>query len=443
MSISSQGPRGSGLSTSLVSDFRAIMSALEKQRKEEGGEAFERPLVSAPTVSIATAPSSDLPISASPDTEAATPRDGLPENGAADAETAQPVRAAAPGQRPFVPERRTLKPHSEMRSMITALGDVRGMVPDRRAPAERVSPSTGRSEAAAPELTTAPRRRAFGTNSDSEAGTRRRRSASKDVITWQRLGVLAIFMAAVGGGASLLQSVVGRDEAKVSADAIGNAAIASVAPSQGLPMPMPNEPAPLAHAEPARVASAPAAPALRSAVPASTVNNVMAASLSASGLASAGGSGFAPALPASVSAFAAPDVVSASPMNAPALPKQAPLPPPKQVAAVVPQAQVTRNESADEPADDASATAAPFGGAPVDTVTIRSSVTMRAAPRKGAKPIGNIPSGRKVDLVACTSWCEVISDGKRGFIYKSFIGASASKDAAAVEDEAASETVTQ
>jgi hypothetical protein len=37
----------------------------------------------------------------------------------------------------------------------------------------------------------------------------------------------------------------------------------------------------------------------------------------------------------------------------------------------------------------------------------------------------------------------VISEGKRGFIYKSFIGASAPKEASAAEDDAAQETVTQ
>ena len=52
---------------------------------------------------------------------------------------------------------------------------------------------------------------------------------------------------------------------------------------------------------------------------------------------------------------------------------------------------------------------------------------MRAAPKKGATPIDNLSSGQKVELVACTSWCEVIAEGKRGFIYKSFVDMSAVK----------------
>ncbi|MCJ8141307.1 SH3 domain-containing protein [Ancylobacter sp. A5.8] len=50
---------------------------------------------------------------------------------------------------------------------------------------------------------------------------------------------------------------------------------------------------------------------------------------------------------------------------------------------------------------------------------------MRAAPKKGSAAIGNIPAGHEVELIACTQWCEVIADGKRGFVYKSFVGATA------------------
>lgn len=431
------------------------MSALEKQRSGDTSAVPEPSPVAAQVPPVSSAEEAHLAASHS----TAMPSEHSAEAGAAESPELARTAKQTPLQRPAIPERRVLKPHSDVRGRIAALGDVADMIPDRRAPAASAAassmPASGRTEAVVPEVASGSRRRAFGKSAgDAEAGSRRRKSASKDVITWQRLGVLAIFMAAVGGGASLLQSVVGRDEATVSADAIGNAAIASVAPSQGLPMAMPqSEPAPAqaASSEPARPATTPTAapPALRSAVATTAPNNLLAASLSTSGLASSGasasGASFA-ALPASVSAFAAPEVASASPISAPRpdpLPKQAPLPPPKQLAVAATSTPASATEQPDDTADDASATAAPFGGAPTDTVTIRSSVTMRAAPKKGARPIGNIPSGRKVDLVACTSWCEVISEGKRGFIYKSFIGASAPKEASAAEDDAAPETVTQ
>lgn len=54
---------------------------------------------------------------------------------------------------------------------------------------------------------------------------------------------------------------------------------------------------------------------------------------------------------------------------------------------------------------------------------------MRSEPKRGAAAIGNLQSGQKVDLVACDGWCEVIADGKRGFIYKSFVDARSARQA--------------
>ena len=38
---------------------------------------------------------------------------------------------------------------------------------------------------------------------------------------------------------------------------------------------------------------------------------------------------------------------------------------------------------------------------------------------------------QKVELVACKGWCEIIVEGKRGFIYKSFVVAGTPKQAEA------------
>ncbi|MFT0859699.1 SH3 domain-containing protein [Ancylobacter sp. G4_0304] len=457
MSISSQEPRGSGLSTSLVSDFRAIMNALEQQRAADAAAAPARidppgagylPVEESgePEVtSLAPADPAPPPVSAEAGPAAAAPEPAPPSP-----ESARPIRVAP--QRPVLPERSAPpKPLSEVRGMIAALGQVDGMIPARGTPEPA---STARPHpAATSDIATPPRRRAFGAANAAGEGdsARRRRAASKDVITWQRLGVLAVFIGVVGGGLSLLQSVVGRDEATVAPEAIGNAAIASVAPTQALPMAMPApEPVAVVAAKPAAenassaIASAVAAPAA-GVTPATPVTL-----LSADPPGTEPSGGFAPALPDSVSAFAAPE--APAPEAHVTLPKQAPLPPPaptKQVAAVDPEATLPADAPPPAPraaaAPEAAAPGAPFGGEPVGSATIRRPVTMRAAPKKGSAPIGNIPAGRTVELVACTSWCEVIADGKRGFVYKSFVGAAAAtsgaSDAAADgEPEAESDT---
>lgn len=75
-------------------------------------------------------------------------------------------------------------------------------------------------------------------------------------------------------------------------------------------------------------------------------------------------------------------------------------------------------------ADDTDRPSADVGRAANRTATIASAVNMRAKGAKGARVIGVIPRGATVGLVGCDSWCEVIYEGRRGFIYKSFLGGS-------------------
>ena len=71
------------------------------------------------------------------------------------------------------------------------------------------------------------------------------------------------------------------------------------------------------------------------------------------------------------------------------------------------------------------------GREPTRTATIASAVNMRARGAMGARVLGVIPQGATVGLVDCDGWCEVIYEGRRGFIYKSFIGgATRTADAA-------------
>ncbi|WP_421700417.1 SH3 domain-containing protein [Ancylobacter sp.] len=410
MATASQQSRGNGLSSSLISDFRSIVSTLEQ---EKAG------------------------------------RDGSPSDGEASA-----AARSTPG------EQRSL---GDVRSRIAALGDM-GDVLAARPVSARVEPVAAPSA----ETAQAARRRSFGSTArqPGESEARRKRNASKDVITWQRLGVLAVFMAVVGGGAILLQSLAAREEAKVAPEVIGNAAVASVAPSAQ------SEAQAAVALKPVELSGA----AIEASVPSSAPPAVLAHGsasdslppivLNARGRASAAPD--VPPLASGVTAFAAPDPVvaaagaipdaaegapeavaavaadAAAPTRVAALPKQAPLPPTRapqrEVAAATPAASNAEAPSSAPAAPAALAVAEPlpagFGGDPVGTAVMRSPVTMRAAPKKGAAAIGNLPRGKQVQLVTCQQWCEIIVDGKRAFVYKSFVdtGAVAASAGAAAEE---------
>lgn len=397
MSTSSQEPRGSGLSSSLVSDFRAIMNSLEqekaaRQQDEPVGAAAPAAAAPAASPSLGERLASGRPVPARPATEAPTPRS-----------------------------------LNDVRERLTALGDVSDMLA-RRAPAAGAPSAPASKPEAAGGDAASPRRRGFGASprQPGEAEQRRKRGARKDVITWQRLGVLAVFVAVVGGGGVALQSLAAREEAKVAPEVIGNAAVASVAPSA----PVQAAPAPVALAAAPAVSppaeAEPAAPPVRTTSIAESLPPVLRDSTPPFDIA---------ATPPGVTAFASPADAAATEIepavaeavaaaNAVELPKDVPLPPraPARRAAA---AEASEAATVDEVSDEADSQTG-FGGDPVGAATIRRSVTMRAAPKKGATPIGNLSAGEKVQLVACRGWCEVIAEGKRGFIYKSFVDAGTS-----------------
>lgn len=46
---------------------------------------------------------------------------------------------------------------------------------------------------------------------------------------------------------------------------------------------------------------------------------------------------------------------------------------------------------------------------------------IRSRPKKGAKVIGTVPARTQVQLVECQSWCEIVVNGKRGFVWGQFV----------------------
>lgn len=72
-------------------------------------------------------------------------------------------------------------------------------------------------------------------------------------------------------------------------------------------------------------------------------------------------------------------------------------------------------------ADDTSA-AAPTASGATRSVQVNKGVNMRSRGRSGAGVIMTIPKSATVQVIGCQAWCEVVYKGRRGFIYKSFVG---------------------
>jgi len=49
------------------------------------------------------------------------------------------------------------------------------------------------------------------------------------------------------------------------------------------------------------------------------------------------------------------------------------------------------------------------------------AVTMRAKPSSRGAVLGTVPGRADVQVVSCDSWCEIVYNGKRGFVYKRFL----------------------
>jgi chemotaxis protein histidine kinase CheA len=49
------------------------------------------------------------------------------------------------------------------------------------------------------------------------------------------------------------------------------------------------------------------------------------------------------------------------------------------------------------------------------------AVTMRSGPKKGAAAIVTIPAKSSVQVMGCKQWCEIVYNGQRGWVYKSYV----------------------
>ncbi|MER9595131.1 SH3 domain-containing protein [Mesorhizobium sp. M0244] len=88
--------------------------------------------------------------------------------------------------------------------------------------------------------------------------------------------------------------------------------------------------------------------------------------------------------------------------------------------AAIPTPKPPAAQSASE--DDNSSTKTKSGKAnAAGTGRILRSVTMRIGPKKNAAAILTVPAKTSVQVMSCKQWCQIVYNGKRGWVYKSYI----------------------
>lgn len=91
-----------------------------------------------------------------------------------------------------------------------------------------------------------------------------------------------------------------------------------------------------------------------------------------------------------------------------------------QTAAIpTPKPQLPATQSASEDGDGAKAKSGKANTA--GTGRILRSVTMRIGPKKNAAAILTVPAKTSVQVMSCKQWCQIVYNGKRGWVYKSYV----------------------
>ncbi|TPK94585.1 SH3 domain-containing protein [Mesorhizobium sp. B2-4-12] len=65
--------------------------------------------------------------------------------------------------------------------------------------------------------------------------------------------------------------------------------------------------------------------------------------------------------------------------------------------------------------------AKPHKAAAAGTGRILRPVTMRSSPKKNAAAIVTVPAKTSVQVMSCKKWCQIVYNGKTGWVYKSYI----------------------
>ena len=89
------------------------------------------------------------------------------------------------------------------------------------------------------------------------------------------------------------------------------------------------------------------------------------------------------------------------------------------IPAVQPQAPEQQPEATQN--DNGQAKAKPRKVVAAGTGRILRAVTMRSGPKKNAAAISTVPAKTSVQVMGCQKWCQIVYNGKTGWIYKSYI----------------------
>lgn len=89
--------------------------------------------------------------------------------------------------------------------------------------------------------------------------------------------------------------------------------------------------------------------------------------------------------------------------------------------AAIPEVQPQTPEQQPAATHDDGSKAKPRKVAAAGNGRILRAVTMRSGPKKNAAAIGTVPARTSVQVMNCKQWCQIVYNGKTGWVYKSYI----------------------
>lgn len=262
---------------------------------------------------------------------------------------------------------------------------------------------------------------------DAEYSPRDDAIQRRNVLNRRLLGVVAL-LAIVGGGAlATIHSVTARPDATVAVadelDGVSTAGIVKADAAQALPAPAAKQTYDRAAEDPAL----PESPQVRGADMLTGAAPTLAAGMLPGSAVST-----EPVTPSVRAAYAGPTAAEPQPAPVSTVPVTEAAPvaddpvvagAPEAAAAAMPdEAAPEAAAPVASPAPAAKKVAALAAGSPAPGMaTITSGVRLRGNPDNGAPTVAMLKPGAQVEVVQCKGWCEVVADGKRGFVFKRFL----------------------
>lgn len=219
-------------------------------------------------------------------------------------------------------------------------------------------------------------------------------------------GIIAIVAASVAGGALLGSSLLSEGAVDI---------VAANEPAAPLVVPEPERP-PVANAAPQESAS-PVAPRLAARLPEPPDSPAVPTSPAEVGDARwareiVAAPNIVPALAKRIEELQAFAAADDAPDN-----EAAAEPDPERTAAVPSPAAVEPPARARDVAPVEQQSSRPVTG----SGTVSTAANLRSGPANNTSVLGTVGAGQRVEIVACDIWCEIVHDGRRGFVFAEFV----------------------